>query len=169
MPSPIRRSVSHTVLVVGEGADEQAFLKYIKSLYIIRGCGVGLTIRNARGKGPDHIVDFTIRQKCNAEFDRVLVLLDTDLNMSDAVRRRARSHKIQVIGSTPCFEGLLLKILGEYVPATSRECKQRRGVELPEKLTLQEHFEGPFPKDLLDRRREDVPELAQILNSLSFG
>ncbi len=168
MPAPVRRSVSHTVLLVGEGTTEQAFLKYIKSLYISRGCGVGVTIRNAHGKGPDHVVDYAIRQCRNAAYDRVVVLLDTDLKMSAAMRRRARTKKIQIIGSTPCIEGLLLMILGEYVPATSTECKQQYGSALPERLTFPGDYIGSFPKGLLDGRRDGVPELAQLLDCLSF-
>lgn len=168
MPIPIHRSVSHTVLLVGEGTTEQAFLRYIKSLYISRGCGVGVTIRNAHGKGPDHVVDYAIRQCRNAAYDRVIVLLDTDLVMSAAVRRRAGVKKIQIIGSTPCIEGLLLTILGEHVPATSAECKHRYDRVFPERLTLPENYAGHFPKELLDGRRAEVAELAELLDSLSF-
>ncbi|NOR41478.1 MAG: hypothetical protein GQ537_09730, partial [Gammaproteobacteria bacterium] len=167
MPARACRSVSHTVLLVGEGTTEQAFLRYIKSLYIIRGCGVGVTIRNAHGKGPDHVVDYAIRQCRNAAYDRVVVLLDTDLQMSAAVTKRARSKKVQIIGSTPCIEGLLLMILGEHVPATSAECKQRYGGALPECLTFPGDYMRTFPKNLLDGRRDDVPVLSQVLNCLS--
>jgi len=168
MPTRIRRAVSHTVLLVGEGATEQAFLKHIKSLYISRGCGVGVTIRNAHGKGPDHVVDYAIGQCRNAAYDRVVVLLDTDLEMSAAARRRAGAKKVQVIGTTPCIEGLLLAILGEHVPAMSAECKQRCGGALPERFMFPGDYMGSFPKDLLDGRRDDVPELAQLLDCLSF-
>lgn len=168
MPARIRRSVSHTVLLVGEGATEQAFLRYIKSLYISRGCGVGVTIRNAHGKGPDHVVDYAIGQCRNAAYDRVVTLLDTDLPMSVAVRRRAKSKKIHIIGSTPCVEGLLLKILDEYVPETSAECKQRCGGVLPARLTFSEDYREHFPRDLLDGRRDEIPELDQLLGYLFF-
>jgi len=168
MPARTRRSVSHTVLLVGEGTTEQAFLRYITSLYISRGCGVGVTIRNARGKGPDHVVDYAIRQCRNAAYDRIVVLLDTDLEMSAAVRRRARTKKVQIIGSTPCIEGLLLAILGEHVPETSEECKQRYGGVLPARLMLLEDYSEHFPKNLLDGRRVEVPELDELLGCLSF-
>jgi hypothetical protein len=129
---------------------------------------VGLTIRNAHGKGPDHVVDYAIRQCRNAEYDRVLTLLDTDLQMSAAIRRRARIKKILIIGAMPCIEGLLLKILGEHVPETSVECKRRCGGALPARLTLPEDYMENFTKDLLDGRRNDVPELDQLLSYLSF-
>ncbi len=168
MPTRKRRSVSHTVLLVGEGATEQAFLKHIKSLYISRGCGVGVTIRNAHGKGPDHVVDYAIGQCRNAAYDRVAVLLDTDLEMSAAARRRAGANKLQIIGTSPCIEGLLLAILGEHVPGSSAECKARCGGILPARLTLPEDYRSYFPRDLLDERRDEVPELGELLNSLTF-
>ena len=51
MLSRVRRAARHTILLVGEGATDWAFLKYIKSLYIIRGCGVSAKVLNATVKG----------------------------------------------------------------------------------------------------------------------
>jgi len=130
---------------------------------------VGVTIRNAHGKGPDHVVDYAIKQCRNAAYDRVVVLLDTDLQLSAAVRKRAKAKKVQIIGSTPCIEGLLLMILGEHVPATSAACKQGYGGVLPARLTLPEDYFECFPRRLLDRRRAEVSELAELLDSLSFN
>lgn len=168
MPVRERRAARHTVLLVGEGTTEQAFLRHIKSLYISRGCGVSVTICNAHGKGPDHVVDYAIRQCRNAAYDRVVALLDTDLEMSAVVRRRARSKRIQVIESTPCIEGLLLKILGEHVPATSSQCKARCGGVLPSRMMLPEDYRVHFPRNILDGRRADVTELTELLDCLSF-
>ena len=169
MPPRKERAARHTILLVGEGATDSAFLKHIKSLYISRGSGVSAKIRNAHGKGPDHVVDYAIRQCRNAAYDRVVALLDTDLEMSTAVRRRARSQKIQIIKAEPCLEGMLLKILGEYVPATSVECKERVGNTLPARLTSPEDYQASFPKDLLDERFGDVPELGRLLDYLLFN
>ena len=169
MPSRVRRAARHTILLVGEGATDWAFLKHIKSLYISRGSGVSAKIRNAHGKGPDHVVDYAIRQCRNAAYERVVTLLDTDLEMSAAVRRRAKSKKIQIIGSTPCIEGLLLKILGKHVPATSADCKARVGDTLQGRLTAQEDYQANFTKDLLDERRDDVTELGRLLDYLLFN
>ena len=145
-----------------------AFLKYIKSIYISRGCGVSAQVCNAYGKGPDHVVGHTIGQCRNADYDRIAVLLDTDLQMLPATRKRAKRKKIQVIGSTPCIEGLLLKILGKHVPKTSAECKGQRGVTLPARLTRPENYQEHFPRDLLDDRRGQVPELDELLKLFVF-
>ena len=169
MSSRVRRAARHTILLVGEGTTDWAFLKHIKSLYISRGCGVSATIRNAHGKGPDHVVDYAIRQCRNAAYDQVVALLDSDLEMSAAVHRRAMSKKIQIIGATPCIEGLLLKILGEHVPITSAQCKARLGDTLSARLTRPVDYQAYFPKDYLDERRDDVPELGRLLDYLSFN
>jgi len=112
MSRRVRRPVLTTVLLVGEGKTEVAFLSHLKSLYIQRNCGIKLTIKNAHGKGPEYIVDFAVRQRSNAAYDRVAVLLDTDLTWSEAVKKRARKNRLVLLGSDPCIEGFLLKILG---------------------------------------------------------
>ena len=66
------------MLIVGEGRHEMAFLNHLKQLYVPRGCGLGLTIKNAGGKGALHVIEWTIRQMANADFDTVATLLDTD-------------------------------------------------------------------------------------------
>jgi len=97
-----------------------------------------------------------------------VTLLDTDLKMSVVMRKRAMAKKIQTIGSTPCIEGLLLKILGEHVPGTSAECKARCGGTFAPRLTLPEDYRAHFPRDLLDRRQAEVPELGHLLDCLLF-
>ena len=115
------------------------------------------------------MVEYAIRQCRNAAYDRVVALLDADLEMSSVAHRRSRSKKIQVIRAQPCLEGLLLNILGEYVPATSADCKARVGDTLPTQLTAPEDYKEKFPKVLLDKRRDDVPELGKLLGYLLFN
>ena len=143
-------------------------MKHIKSLYISRYCGVSVKIRNARGGGPDHIVDFTIRQRGNAAYNRVAILLDTDVQMSAPAQKRARSKGIQIIGSTPCFEGLLLKILDKPVPHTSAECKTRISGLLSARLTDPDNYQTNFSRDVLEKRRHDVPELDALLKCMGI-
>ncbi|MDP2112135.1 MAG: hypothetical protein Q8N48_08415 [Thiobacillus sp.] len=67
-----------TLLIVGEGRHEEAFLNHVKQLYAPRGCGLSVTIKNARGKGAGHVIDWTIGQAAIAKFDDVAAMLDTD-------------------------------------------------------------------------------------------
>ena len=168
MPTTGRRVARRTVLLVGEGKTEWAFLRHIKSLYISRGCGVSAKIRNAHGRGPSQVVDYTIKQRKNAAYDRVAVLLDTDLEMSTTAQKRVSSKKIQIIGSTPCIEGLLLKILNEHVPDSCPDCKTRMGDLLLAPLTIPYSYQANFPRSILEERRNTIPELEALLGCLSF-
>ncbi|MCY4210388.1 MAG: hypothetical protein OXD47_11015 [Gammaproteobacteria bacterium] len=62
----------------------------------------------------------------------------------------------------------MLKILGKHVPATSAECKTQIGDTLRARLTVPEDYQEKFPKVLLDKRRDDVPELGKLLGYLLF-
>lgn len=46
-----RRKVARTVLLVGEGDSEVAWLQHLKSLYVARGSGVAVTIKNQERTG----------------------------------------------------------------------------------------------------------------------
>ena len=63
----------------------------------------------------------------------------------------------------------MLKILGKHVPVTSVECKTRMNNTLPARLTMPENYQEKFPKVLLDKRRDDVPELGRLLDYLLFN
>ena len=153
-----------SVLIVGEGLTEEAFLRHLKSLYITRGCGIGLKIRNAHGKGPDHVVGFSIRQRNNAAYDRVIALLDTDDPWPDKVVKRARQKKIELIGSTPCIEGLLLRILNQPVPEQSADCKQRIMNLINGRLTIPGSYSALITHEALEARRVQIRELDKLLN-----
>jgi len=61
-----------------------------------------VTIKNARGKGARHVIDWTGRQIANADYDVVAAMLDTDQDWSPAVAKLAKSKKILVLASEPC-------------------------------------------------------------------
>ena len=74
-----------TLLIVGEGYDEVAFLNHLKQFPGVCGRGVEITIRNARGKGAAGVIDCAIKLSANADCDQVAVLLDTDTDWTAAV------------------------------------------------------------------------------------
>ena len=163
----MKRRPSRTVLLIGEGKTEKIFLKHLKSLYISRGCGVAVNIQSADGKGPEYIVNYAIRRSCRIQSDRILVLLDTDISIEVDTRNKASNNNIELVESTPCFEGLLLDILKQRVPPKSAQCKKQ----------CRQHFTGPLTeiesyknltKKLLEKRRGDVPPLDKLLNSFTF-
>ncbi len=107
---PVRRQAARTVLLVGEGDAEVLFLQHLKGLYVQRGSGVAVTIKNARGKGAAHVVDFARRQSINAAYDAVAALLDADTDWNDKTRAAAKRARVQVVLCEPCLESLLLQL-----------------------------------------------------------
>lgn len=164
MPRAVLRAQRTTLLAVGEGDSEEAFLKHLRSLYCADHAGVNVTVRNAHGKGPGNVVSTALGHLRNRAFDRALALLDTDLEWTKKDRDSARKANLHLIGSTPCLEGLLLKILQLPVPATSPLCKLAMNRALQADLTEISSYAQHFPKPLLQRARlQQAPELNDLL------
>ena len=158
-----KRVASRTVLLVGEGDCDCAFLHHLKGIYIQRGCGVSVTIRNAHGKGAGNVIDTAIGQSRNADYDLRVAVLDTDTDWTPRVRKKAKTHKIILVPSTPCLEGFLLTILGQYLPHGCRECKEKIKDSLDGKLTDAGSYSSSFPFEVLEARRNEVPALDLLL------
>lgn len=93
MAKKFRRSANFTILFVCEGATEKAFLQHLKFLYVERHCGTSLKIKNAFGKGPENLVEVTIRENRNASYDRTIVFLDEDIPWTDGLKIRQNKRK----------------------------------------------------------------------------
>ncbi|WP_027710548.1 RloB domain-containing protein [Dickeya chrysanthemi] len=117
-----RRSINKTLLLVGEGYAEKAFLSHLKSLF--SNGKFKVSVVTAGGKGPEHVITHAIScKKCDG-YDFVIVLLDTDLVWPKKHVQRAMGAGINLIGSDPCLEGLLLEIIGKEKPESNRGCKE---------------------------------------------
>lgn len=163
-----QRSVLRTVLLIGEGDAEVAFIEHLKTLYVFRGCGISLKVKNARGKGALQVVEFAIRQSRNAAFDVKAALLDTDTGWDDKTRTLARKAKVLVVPCTPCLEAMLLSLFGDIQQAQSTDFYKK---------AFEKRFGKPahatslyaihFPKELLDKVRVKSPELESLLELLT--
>ena len=147
---------------MGEGYSEVAFLEHLKSLYVERGSGISVKIGNARGKGPENVVENTCRQSINGAYDEVVALMDTDIVWSDALKVKARKNKIQLLPSEPCLEGLLLQILHQPAKGSSANLKKMLHPKLSGHSTDRESYAKLFDKATLDERRTEI----QTLNAL---
>ena len=163
------REVRRTLLVVGEGDCEVAFLRHLREAYCSQHQGVNVTIRNAHGKGPENVVEQTRRKVRSYSYDQVVSLLDTDIPWSTAVKKVAKQAKIEMVGSTPCLEGLLLSILGERASEQSTECKKTLRLRLGVDMTERDHYARHFPKMLLDQSRLRISELDRLLGFFEGG
>ncbi len=87
------RKQRKTLLIVGEGQTEHAFLKYLVSLFCRDKQGPKATVENAHGKGPENILNTAIRIKRRASYDKTVAVLDTDIPWTQSLKREARSNK----------------------------------------------------------------------------
>ena len=105
-----------TLLVIGEGADDQAFINHMKGLYCPRGCGRSAKIEAGDGGSPGNIITTAIRAFKGVDYDRRFLVLDSDIPPSAAEVKQARSAGYQIILWSPqCLEGALLEVRGERV------------------------------------------------------
>ena len=153
-----------TLLLVGEGRTEQAFLEHVKLLYAPRDCGLSVKVKNARGKGAKHVVEWTIQQLPNAKYDLVAVLLDTDQDWSDAVALRAKRHRINVLTSEPLFEALMLRVLGESDVGDAKALKRRLAPFMRDDATISKNYSAHFGIERLEAQRLNEPTIDALLN-----
>ena len=164
----VRRRAVRTVLLVGEGDAEVFFLQHLKSLYVQRGSGVAVTIKNARGKGAAHVVDFARRQSSNAAFDAVAALLDTDTDWSDKTQAAARKARVQVITCEPCLEAVLLDICHAPVSGRSSTQLKRDFAERFDRPAHQVAYATHFEANVIEHAQARVQVVQQLWVLMTF-
>lgn len=165
MRLPLRHA-ARTLLLVGEGETEVAFLNHLKGIYIPRGCGLAVKVLSARGKGPENVVDTVVRQCAYRGFVLRAALLDTDIPWSVEVRRRAEQMGIKMVGSTPCLEGLLLEVLNQVVPRRTADCKRTFKAVFTGNPLRAEDYARQFDRSVLESARQRVVPLRELLELL---
>lgn len=116
-----------TLLVVGEGQDDKAFLEHLKSLFCPRRCGKKVTIERGNGGSPWNIIEHAIRKNMNKSFDQKIILIDEDVPPNDSSIKKAKKNKFSIIIWRPqCLEGALLETLGEKVTEGMKSCRLKK-------------------------------------------
>ncbi len=157
--------VRKTLLIVGEGDSEEAFLKHLRYLYCSGGAGAAVTVRNAHGKGPENVINHAEKLARIYSYDAHTALLDTDILWTEKLKKDARKAKIDMVGSIPCFEGLLLSILEKHPADQCADCKKAIQQLIEIDLTKHESYARHFPKAVLDAARSKVVELERLLRA----
>lgn len=155
-----------TLIVVGEGPHDRAFLNHMKSLYDSRETGQKVTINSADGGSPGDIIDTVIRKNRHTNFDKRYILLDSDVPIIQQDRDKARRNKIELVESTPhCLEGMLLDILGEPVPANSNACKAAMHPKLAGEPTDPKAYSVLFTQQVLNET--DKEQIVTLRHAIS--
>lgn len=144
----VRRSINKTLLLVGEGYAEKAFLSHLKSLF--SNGSFKITIVTAGGKGPEHVITHAIScKKCDG-YDFVIVLLDTDIPWPKAHIQKAMALGVNLIGSDPCLEGLLLEVIGQKKSETNDGCKKLLHPQLSGPCTERDSYSQVYTLGVLE-------------------
>ena len=90
----------------------------------------------------------------------------SDKELQEATKL-AQGKDIQLIWQTPCLEGVFLRILkgGQFINKNSDICKSTFNKEyLREKKVLSDTLlKKLFTKDILNSKRQEIPELDQLI------
>lgn len=163
----IRKVKLATLLIIGEGTHEKAFLLHMKSIYDGEN-NQTIKVDAASGGSPIEIIDETLRKYNHADYDKKVILLDADVTIRQQDRDKARKHKIELIVSNPiCLEGMLLELLGHNVTAYSSAiaCKNRLHPLLSGLPTKPSSYAQIFPKSVLDTTTKD--QIVRLKNLMS--
>jgi len=168
------RAVKETLLVVGEGDADIAFVRHVKRMYS-DSLGRAVQEHNAKGKGGKHVLETALRRNNNRAYDKVVLLLDTDTDWDDAARAKARKSRVgkrgrlDVIESNPCLEAWLLKILGVEIEGDTRHMKREFKASTGCEAHEPEWMERLLDRDVLDKAREKVPQLSALMNHMGIA
>jgi hypothetical protein len=152
-----------TMLIVGEGRTEEAFLNHVKGIYAPRGCGLSVKIKNAHGRGAKHVVDWTVGQSSIAKYDAVAAMLDTDQDWSDMVARKAGAARVQVLKSEPQFEAMLLRLIGQSDAGDSKALKARLAPFVGNDPLRSDSYAQHFGRHCLEAGRQTEPTIDALL------
>jgi len=168
------RRTKTTILIVGEGPTEKAFLQYLKDMFITREMDIAVKVECGSGGSPKSVVEKAVRLKGSRAYDKCFVLVDADLLFEHDGELERRMHKkphVEMLNATSCIEGLLLAILDpdfSQQGTTSDESKRIFETKhLPEdKKTDKRSYERIFSRQVIEERRSEVPELDAILKAI---
>ncbi len=161
-----------TVILIGEGDTEGAFLCHLKTLYDTRRSGVQVKVDWTYGGSPSDIIREAVKLKQGIAYDRAALLLDTDLKWSAEDQRAAEEAGIILVGSKPCIEGMLLKILDptkQWENNSTKECKKHfhEGCLNADHKLDPAKYTKVFPKAVIEAARTQVKELGALIKLMT--
>lgn len=163
---PRRRRTKKTRLLYSEGAQDKAFLDYLKTVYSSECYNVDIK----RGAGGNQIDLVNQAYKKGRPYGEVFLKLDGDRDSAEMAAADTLADELGVIilRSTPAIEKLLLNILEPDKGISSWSTKRMKGyLEKeyipPVKRTDSRAYADRFNKDVLEEARARLPELESIL------
>ncbi|HUV46849.1 MAG TPA: hypothetical protein VMW29_01825 [Candidatus Bathyarchaeia archaeon] len=163
-----RRSASKTILIYGEGLDEETFLKHLRGIYS-KNKNIAITIRKGKGGSVSNLV--MDAYKSYGVFNKKAVVLDNDRGVREMRKAREEAKKkcIELYEHTPCLESVFLSIMTDgksFKNKPSNWCKQEfksKHLARKKRNDLKEYTKL-MPKKLLDKQITKIPELKKLIS-----
>lgn len=174
MPSQINniiRKAKTTVLIVGEGPKDKAFIRHLKDTYVTREDDIAVKVDCGAGGSPRCVVEKAIRLRDSGAYDRCIVIVDEDRKLytdSKLKKRMREKPPVEINWIKPCMEGLLLQILEHHnfsrYKASAAFCKHEFACYIPvDKQTESTAYIPLFTKVKFDICRKGIRDLDIIL------
>ncbi len=161
------RRTKPTILFIGEGKTEVAFIRHLKSLYQAeRSPPVRVDTQDGHDAG--RILRTALRRSETEARDAIVCLYDLDKALPTGDLNKAKRKKLVLIGSQPCIEGFMLDILDKARPHLTRDCKHKMHPLLGGKETDHNSYRR-FTREILEQRRLLLPNLDLILRLIETG
>lgn len=167
MPALIR-TVRRTVLIVSGRPAEATFLAYLRSLYSPTDGSIGIVLRCAYSDDGAAIVGCASRLSRNAQYDCRLALIGSGAASSRVVKAAAKS-RLSLVVPEPCFEGLLLDLLGLRGSDDVAACRHALGHESGLDWTEIESYKNSIIKDALALRAKQIVSVNGLIQAMSAG
>lgn len=164
---PTRLVNKTTLLVMGEGEHDKAFLSHMKGIYYERHSGSKITLDFSSGGSPHDIIKDTVKKSRHVDYDQKFILMDSDVPVKQQDIKAAKDSGIAILYSEPlCLEGMLLSILAQSIPNTAQKCKSMLHPKLSDNPALSKSYEPLFAKPVLDKTTHNtVVTLRSLLSS----
>lgn len=149
-----RRTQRNTILVYGEGSDDMAWIKYIKSLFAREKSGI--KIDEGGGGSPVEVLEKMMKRREFLEYDKRYALVDSDRPEIDKARQFAKENRIDLMISRGCLEFELLSICGASKKVLNRAKikSENAKVEFKKKCKhTEKDYSKAFPKNKLMAER----------------
>jgi hypothetical protein len=169
----INRRTKTTILIVGEGRTEKAFLQYLQELYISREADKTAKVQRAYGGSPEDVVWKAVSLRKNRDYDYCYVLIDSIPEFkpdSELLNAMNLQPLIKILYSTPCIEGLFLDILEHRGFSksgwNSEKCKSwfEKKYIPSDKKTDKRSYGRYFSKKVIEDRKIRIEELNKIVS-----
>ena len=163
------RKVIPTILIVVEGYAEKYFVEYIKTIFYQRDCGFKVDVKNARGKGALHVVEYAKRLKQQLLYESVCVVFDTDKDWNSDAKKLVKDFNLKVTPSDPCLEAELLRIMSINPDFNTELIKKQFIKRFGCNANKVDIFDELFPVDLLKKSALNEGWLKSIVQVIVTG